>query len=115
MVKLTVAVTVRVVQAIVDDPKLSSAGIDVEATNQTDAANDTVFVATILPPNQLNGLAKAFVQHGIIKQQIPDASGTISGLTFSHNSREVGLAAQQILAVVELGERHGGSCLIHSY
>lgn len=71
MIKLTVAITVWVVQAVINHPKLFSAGMNVQATNQTNASNDAVFVTTILSPDQFNRLAKTLVQHRVIKNKIP--------------------------------------------
>jgi len=54
VVELTLAVPVRVIDAIIDYPILAALGIDIHAVDQADALNQTVRIAGILQPHQLD-------------------------------------------------------------
>jgi len=61
------AVTVRIVNAVIDDPVFAALRIHVEAVHYADALDDAVSVAAVLPSHQLDLVRKILVGHGIVE------------------------------------------------
>src|SRR5687768_5465503 len=74
-------IPVRVIHPVVNYPKLSALSVDVHTANQSNASNDAMFVATVLPSYQFYRGTKAFVEDGVVKQQ---ASIRMSDYQLSH-------------------------------
>src|SRR3954451_7805150 len=109
VIELAFAVTVRVIEAVVNYPKLVAFWVDVDARHHADALDDRFSVAAILRPHQFDGKRVVLVQHRGIKDHI--AAGRhddLRGDIFPDQTRRQLLAAQvavdrivtELLAVV---------------
>jgi len=90
MIQFALAITIRIINPIINDPELLRFWIDVNHSNPFDNA---MRVATVLPQHNL--IRSAFVQHRVIKHRI--ALGHLLDLTFHillHQSHHDFLAQQ---------------------
>src|SRR5260370_42108407 len=69
------AVTVRIVNAVIDDPVFAALRIHVEAVHYADALDGAVSVAAVLPPHQLDLVRKSLVGPGILEHDTALALG----------------------------------------
>src|SRR5437763_10795747 len=135
------AIALRVVNAIINHPKLVGLRIDINASDHTDAFDDVVSVATILPPHEFDLERVVLIQDRVIKEdkalwgddqlrahllpQQPRLNAVISQVAVDGIVRErlrvlgkvrqgvIDLTTEQILAVVK--SRYGSWLLSHRY
>ena len=71
MVQLALAVPVRVVDALVNDPETVLFRVDVDAGHHADVLDDPLCVAAVLPPHQFDLKRVVVVQHRVVEHQVP--------------------------------------------
>jgi len=69
VIKFAFAISVWIINPIVNDPKLIHVRVDVYTSDDPDAFGDSVCIATVLAAHQLNLLRKVLVGHRSIKDQ----------------------------------------------
>lgn len=69
MVELAFAIPIGVVQTVVDDPVLPAVGVNVQAIDHADAFDQTVGVAAVLQPHQIDMVRVVFVDDRVVKDQ----------------------------------------------
>ena len=69
MVELAFTVPLGVVQTVVDDPVLATLGVDVQAIDHADAFDQSVGVAAVLQPHQIDMMGMVLVDDGVIEDQ----------------------------------------------
>jgi hypothetical protein len=90
VIEFAFAVAVRVVNPVINQPKLVHLGIDIHAAHHADAFDHGLGVAAVLRANQLHGKRVILVQYGIIKDdEAAHGVGTICPCTLSQTSRGV--------------------------
>lgn len=114
MVKFTLAVESRVIDAVVNQPKIVKLGIDVNASHHTDSFDDAMSIAAVLPPDQLNGKGLVLIEYRVIKNYIPVLYwNNLFSNVFPYQSRgdsfssqvPIDLVVRKLLAVVsKVGE-----------
>ena len=70
MFELTLAIPLRVVDAVVNHPELIPGGIDVDAGDDADPFHHGMGVTAILPTHQLDGEGGVLIEYGVIKDDI---------------------------------------------
>jgi hypothetical protein len=70
MVDFRLSIPVRVVETVINHPKLIRFGIDIDARDNANAANNTLGIATPLAADKTNFLRVILVQHRVIKENI---------------------------------------------
>ena len=70
MIELALAVALRIIQPIVQNPKAPTTRMDVKARDQADAVDDLVLVAAPLPARHLDTRPKLFVEHRVVKDHV---------------------------------------------
>jgi len=71
MVKFRLAVSVWIINSIIDDPKLIHFWIDIHTGDNPDAFDDCMCIATVLAPHQLNVMRKILVSDRVIENNKP--------------------------------------------
>lgn len=67
MIELGLAVTIGFIDAVVDDPILTTVGVDVETVGNADVLNNAICIAVVLAAHQLNAAGVVFIQDQVIK------------------------------------------------
>ncbi len=70
MRELGFAITLRVKEAVVNDPVAVSFGVVINQVDDADAFDDTVRVAAVLTTHPINLKGVGFIQHRVVKEQI---------------------------------------------
>ena len=60
-VSLTIAIAIRIIDAIIDDPEAVEFRIDIHTGDHADAFNHALGIAAILPAHQVDGIGVAFI------------------------------------------------------
>lgn len=71
MIQFRFAVSRRIIDPIINDPKLIQFRIDIHTSHDPDAFDNAMRISTVLPPHQLNVVREVLVRHRIIKDQKP--------------------------------------------
>lgn len=79
-VQLGLAVSIRVIDAVVNDPELIDLWIDVDTGDNTDTLDDFMNIATVLTSNQFDASGKVLVNDCVVKNQ--ETIGRLHDLTF---------------------------------
>ena len=88
MVKFALAVPRRAIDAVVDQPKIVELRINVNTSHHANSFDDAVSIATVLPPNQLNGKGMVLIEYRVIKNHIPvHCLANLLGNVFTYQSR----------------------------
>lgn len=66
------AISIWIVNAVINDPELVGFRIDIHANDNIDAHDDAMLIVAVLPPYQFDVPRKALIQHGIIKDHKTD-------------------------------------------
>lgn len=69
------AVPLRVIKPVVDDPVLPAVGVNVQAIDHPDAFDQPVGVATVLKPSQINMMDVILVDDGVIENETTIGGG----------------------------------------
>ena len=70
MIELGFAIVVGIIKPVVKNPEATAAGMNVEARNQADAVDDTVFIAAPLSSRQFDAGTKLLIQNAVVKDNV---------------------------------------------
>ena len=75
VIELRLPVLIGGVDPVVDDPEPVGLGVDVDAVDHADAADDALGVPAPLPPRRLDLARVVLVEHGVIEEEVPLLGG----------------------------------------
>ena len=67
MIELGLAIAVRIVDAVIDDPVFAALRVHVDAVHHPDALDEAVNVAAVLPPHELDLMREILVGDRVIE------------------------------------------------
>lgn len=70
MLQFGLAIPIRVINAILDDPKLVECGVDIHVSHPPDAFDQPVGIATVLPSHQIHAERVVYFHEDIVKHQV---------------------------------------------
>ena len=96
-------ISVRIINAVVNDPKLIQLGVDVHASHDADAFDDIMRIAAILPPHQLNLVREVLVCDRIVEDdetfgRLNDLTADVLPSQFRTQFFSIQMAVQRIMA-----------------
>jgi hypothetical protein len=68
---LIFAVVAWIVNSVINHPEFFEFRVEVNTVDQTNASDDTVFIATELAMNERDFSGMVFIEHGVVKNQVP--------------------------------------------
>ena len=69
MIELAFAVPFGIKQTIIDDPILAALGVDIQTIDHSNAFDQSVGVATVLEPNQIDMMRVILVDDGVVEDE----------------------------------------------
>jgi hypothetical protein len=88
MIQLGLAISLRIIDAIVNDPELIRSGIDIHTSYHAHSFDNPMRISTPLPPHQIHLEREILVHDRVIKHQVPIRS--LFHLTFHIFPYQVG-------------------------
>jgi len=80
MIQFGLAISIGIIDPVIDDPKLIRIRVDIDTRDNPDAFDDPVGIAAVLASHQFDLMRIVLVGHGIIEDQKP--VGGLDHLTF---------------------------------
>ena len=69
MIQFRLTVSIRIVDAVINDPELSNLWINIYTSHNPYAFDDAMCIPAILPPDQFHLAGKILVNHRVVKDQ----------------------------------------------
>jgi len=69
MVLLALAISVRIIDTVIDDPELIDRWIDVYTCHHANPFDHLMGIASVLASDQLDAFDEVLVEHGVIKHE----------------------------------------------
>ncbi len=86
MVELALAVPIRVINAIVNDPELVGVGGNVDTRHHPNPFDNGVGIAAVLPSHQFDLDRTLVIQHGVVERQVAACTpDDLSAHVFPHH------------------------------